>query len=187
MKILGLDVSSSTIGICILQVDDGYNIVPQLITYYKPPNKENILDSMYETKQFITKLINEYKPTHIGIEQIIPYMEGASSANTIIKLTSFNRMCAMVAYEHLNYPPELFNVLTWRHGIKLTKQLPAKEQIPQLVSKHLKIKFPYIYKQYKRKTNKKTLALETYDQADAVGIALYYTFLLIGKIKKKKI
>lgn len=183
MKVAGFDVSSSTIGICFLDIDDGYNITPSLITYYKPPQKENILDSLYETKQFITTIIKEQAPTHIAIEQIIQYMEGASSANTIIKLTSFNRLIGMIAYEYLGYAPELYSVLAIRHGIKLTKKLPAKEDLPKIIEKRLKIKFPYIYKQYKRKTNKKTIAPETYDQSDAVAVALYYTLKLLESKK----
>ena len=184
-RVLGFDVSSSTIGICVLDIDDGYNITPSLITYYKPPHNENILDDLFETKQYITNLIKEIGPTHIAIEQIIPYMKGSSTATTIIKLASFNRMIGLLAYEFLGSAPQMCYVQSIRHGLKHTKKLPEKEDMPKVVSKHLNIKFPYIYKQYKKKTNKKTIAPETYDQADAVAVALYYSHILIGKINKK--
>jgi hypothetical protein len=70
--------------------------------------------------------------------------------------------------------------MTIRHGLKLNKELPKKEDMPELVSKHLGIKFPY----EKNKNGK--IKIENYDMADSVGVALYCSLLLTNKVKRKK-
>ena len=106
-------------------------------------------------------------------------MKGKSTAKTVITLTTYNRMIGLVAYDYLAKAPEMFNVMSIRHGLKLNKKLPSKQEIPELVSKHLGITFPYEYK----KTGK--LKVENEDKADGTAVALYYAFLLSGKIVKK--
>ena len=82
-------------------------------------------------------------------------------------------------FDYLKKSPELFNIMSIRHGLKLSKILPKKEEMPELIAHHLNIKFPYIY-------NKKgKIAVESYDMADGVAVALYYAFLVTGKIKRK--
>jgi len=106
-------------------------------------------------------------------------MAGKSTAKTITTLTSFNRMICLLAYDYLNKQPELFNVMSIRHGLKFYKELPTKEQMPEVVAKHLNIKFPYQY-------NKKgAIREESRDMADGACVALYYAMLLTGKINKK--
>jgi hypothetical protein len=67
-----------------------------------------------------------------------------------------------------------------RHGLKLNKIFPKKEEMPELVEHHLGIKFPY------EKNKKGNFKVENFDRADAIAVALYYSFILIGKIKEKK-
>jgi hypothetical protein len=51
--------------------------------------------------------------------------------------------------------------------------------MPDLVSQHLGITFPYEY-------NKKgKLKVESYDKADGIAVALYHTFALSGRVKSK--
>jgi hypothetical protein len=69
--------------------------------------------------------------------------------------------------------------MTIRHGLKINKLLPKKEEIPELVAKHLGITFPY-------QLNKKgKIKIENYDMADGIAVALYYSFKLTGKLKPK--
>jgi len=88
-------------------------------------------------------------------------------------------MVCLLSYDFLGKPPELFNVLTVRHGIKNDKILPKKEDIPELVAKHLGITFPY------QKGKKGKIIEENYDMADSMAVALYYCFILSGKITRK--
>lgn len=179
VRVLGIDCSSTTIGIALLEIDND-NIKFIDCTYIKPIKTGTIIDKLTDTRNKIKKIIENYKPDYIGIEDIISFMQGKSTAKTIITLTSFNRMICLLARDYLDDSPELFNVMSIRHGIKLNKKLPAKEEIPDLTAKHLGIKFPY-------KLNKKGQpAVESYDMADAVAVALFYCLKLTNKIKVKK-
>jgi len=184
MRIAGFDVSSSTIGWCILDIDGYGNITPIKISHYKPPKDGNIFERLIETKKVISSIIKEYNPDEIAIEEIIQYMGGGSTAKTIIMLTSFNRMVGLAAYEYLNKAPSMYSVMTIRHGLKTSKKLPQKEDMPKLVAKHLKFKFPYIY-ETKKRSKKKSIAVESYDMSDGMAVGLYHAFLLTGKLKKK--
>jgi Holliday junction resolvasome RuvABC endonuclease subunit len=180
-KVLGFDVSSSCIGYCVLEVDEASQDIKFVsCNYLKPIKKGTIIERLATTRDKISSIINKVKPDIIAIEDIIQFMSGASTAKTIITLTSFNRMIGLLSYDYLQRSPELFNVMTIRHGLKTNKELPKKEDIPELVSKHLKIIFPY------EKNKKGKIKVENYDMADGVAVALYCAFILTGKVKRKK-
>lgn len=179
MKILGFDVSSSCIGWCFLYVDSYKVIKKKKSGVIKPPKSKDKIENLAKTRDKIVSLIEEIDPDYIGIEDIIKFMPGKSSANTIIKLTEYNRMVSLASYDYLCESPKLFNVLSIRHGIKHDKKLPSKEDIPEIVAKHLKFKFKY---KLNKNGNKKD---ENYDESDSIAVALYYAFILTGKIKVK--
>lgn len=179
-RILGIDCSSTTIGISVLEVDTNINTIKFIsCTYIKPIKTGSITDRIVNTRDKIRKIIEKEKPDVICIEDIIQFMKGKSTAQTIIMLTTFNRMVCLLAYDYLQVSPTLFNVMSIRHGIKKNKELPKKEDIPELVAEHLNINFPY-------EVNKKgTKKVENYDMADSIAVALYHALLITGKIKKK--
>lgn len=178
-RVLGFDVSSTTIGYSVLEIDSDNHIQFVLCNYVKPNKKGTIIDRIVETRNVIQSIIDQVKPDYIGIEDIIQFMQGHSTAKTIIMLTTFNRMIGLTAHDYLHHAPELFSVMSIRHGIKLDKTLPKKEQIPDLVAQHLGITFPYLF-------NKKgKIKVESYDMADGVAVALYHAFLLTGRVKRK--
>lgn len=179
-KILGIDCSSTTIGWCILNIDNNNNISFVKATYIKPIKKGNIVERLADTRDKIKHIIDSEKPDYIGIEEIIQFMKGKSTAKTIITLTSFNRMVCLLAYDYLKKSPELFHVMSIRHGLKINKILPQKTDMPNLVAQHLNIQFPF-------ETNKNgKIKEENYDKADGIAVALYHAFILTNKIKKKK-
>lgn len=178
-KILGFDVSSTCIGYSLLEIKDS-NISFISCDYVKPIKNGSIIARIADTRNKIKKIIDQIKPDHIAIEDIIQFMSGASTAKTIITLTSFNRMIGLLCYDYLKSEPSYFNVMTIRHGIKLNKSLPKKEDIPELVAKHLRIKFPY------QQNKKGNLKPENFDMADSIAVALYYSLILTKKIKGKK-
>lgn len=183
-RVLGFDISSSCIGYSILEFDDiTKDIYFISCNYHKPIKKGSILDRLYHTKSIINKIIYDNRPDYIAIEDIVQFMKNKSSAKTVITLAVFNRMIGMLAYDYLNKSPELFNVMQIRHGLKFDKVLPKKEEMPELVSKHLNINFPYVY----GKKNKK-IAPESNDMADSVAVALYCVYVHTGRIipKNKK-
>lgn len=179
-KILGFDVSSSTIGWCAIDWDETKNTLKfSDCGYYKPTKKGTIIERIVKARDDILKIIDKVKPDYIGIEDIIQFMQGKSTAQTIIVLTTFNRMICLLAHDYLEKSPELFSVMTIRHGLKKGKDLPKKEDMPELVAEHLGIKFPYVY------GKKGALKVESYDTADGVAVALYYAFVLSGKVASK--
>lgn len=178
-RILGFDVSSTTIGYCVLDIDDQNEIHFVHANYLKPIKKGSIIERIVDTRNKIQSIIDQAKPNEIGIEDIIQFMQGKSTAKTIIMLTTFNRMIGLCAYDYLKKSPELFSVMTIRHGLKTGKDLPKKEDMPELVAQHLRITFPY-------ETNKKgKIKVENYDKADGIAVALYYALVLSGKVKRK--
>jgi Holliday junction resolvasome RuvABC endonuclease subunit len=179
-KVLGFDVSSTTIGYCVLEVDQSTGKVDFVFAgYLKPIKKGTIIERIVDTRNEIMDILDKVKPDYIGIEDIIQFMQGKSTAQTIITLTTFNRMIGLLAHDYLKKSPELFSVMTIRHGLKVGKVLPKKEDMPELVAKHLGITFPY---EYNKKGNVK---VESFDKADGVAVALYYAFMLTGKVKRK--
>ena len=178
--VLGFDVSSSAIGWCTLKIDDAQNITHIKSGYIKPEKEGDIIERIASTRDRLQELINEIKPDDIAIEQIVKFMSGKSSANTIIMLTTFNRMCGLLAYDCLGKLPNYYGVLKIRHGLKTNKKLPAKEEMPDLVSKHLGMKFAW-------ELNRNDNPYDTnYDRADGIAVALYHAFVLTGKTKKTK-
>jgi Holliday junction resolvasome RuvABC endonuclease subunit len=178
--ILGFDVSSTTIGYCVLTWDDTTNDIKfVLANYVKPIKKGTIIERIVDTRNKIQKIIVAAKPNYIAVEDIIQFMAGKSTAKTIIMLTTFNRMIGLTCYDYLGKAPELFNVMTIRHGLKMNKDLPKKEEMPSLVAQHLGITFPYEYNKLGK------VKVESMDKADGMAVALYQAFLLAGKIKRK--
>jgi Holliday junction resolvasome RuvABC endonuclease subunit len=178
-KILGFDCSSSTIGYSLLEINN--NQISLVSTnFIKPPKKGDLISRLANTRDQILSIINQANPDQIAIEDIIAFMKGQSTAKTIIMLTTFNRMISLLSYDYLSAPPSFYNVMSIRHGLKLNKVFPKKEEIPDLVAHHLNIPFPYL----KNKNNK--LIVENYDMADSIAVALYHAFILTNKIKVKK-
>lgn len=177
-KVLGFDVSSTCIGWGLLSVD-GYNVSYIDSGYFKPPKTGDLISRIYKTKEAILDIITKFDPDEIAIEDIVQFMKGKSTAQTIIMLTTFNRMICLLSRDFLGKSPTLHNVMTIRHGLKINKKLPKKEDMPGLVSQHLGITFPYKFNKLGAKK------IENYDEADGIAVSLYRSFLLSGKIKKK--
>jgi len=178
-KVLGFDISSSTIGYCVLEVDDINNTTKYIsMNYLTPSKKGTIMERIVDTRDKLIDIIDKIKPDYIGIEDLIKFMP-KSTATTVVVLTTFNRMVCLLSYDYLQRQPELFNVMSIRHGLKLNKDLPKKEDMPELVAKHLGITFPYEH------DKKGKVKVESFDKADGVAVALYYAFVLTGKIVRK--
>lgn len=179
-KILGLDISSSAIGFGLIEVD-GNSIKYISSGVIKPYKDTNIVKSLAKTRDMMTELFDKCQPDIIVIEDVIKFMKGKSSANTITKLVSFNRMICLLANDYLCELPKLLNVLTIRHAIKIGKKVPKKEEVPDILQNHLKYKTLI-------KTNKKdNLRPEVFDEADGIACAVAYYIKYIKKNDKKSL
>ncbi len=172
-RVLGLDASTNTIGICILDFTLEGDLILVASSYYKPPKKGHPIERLALTKLAIEKIIEQYNPDHIALEDIILFMKGKSTAKTTTSLAALNRTVGLAVYDKTNKPPTLLNVMTIRHTIK-EKDLPEKDKIPELVSKKLNINFPWMLNK-----NGKVIP-ENYDVADGMAVALAYACLVIN-------
>ena len=179
-KILGFDCSSTTVGWGLLEWNNITNDIKFIRTsYFKPIKDGTIIERIADTRDKIQKILLTTKPDYIGIEEIISFMKGGSTAKTVILLTTFNRMIGLVCYDYLSRSPELFSVISIRHGLKIGKILPKKEDMSGLVSQLLGITFPY---EYNKKGKPK---VENEDMADGIAVALYHAYILSDRIVKK--
>lgn len=184
MKILSFDASTTTIGISLLTKNDSTNKTTlDYISYFKPPKDGALFERFKITKDYILDIIDQLSPDEIVIEDFIPYMKGSNAATTIL-LATFNRMIGLAVFEKTGKLPKMINVVALRHTLKLTKDLPSKEEIPELVATHLEIKFPYVYISDGKK--KGQVAEESFDIADAIALGLAYLMKPELAIKKSK-
>ncbi len=181
-RIMGLDASTSTVGIAIIDYD-GYGVKLVHYEYYKPDKSNGILDMLYHARAHILNLFGKYKVEEFVIEDYIKFMKGSSSANTVIPLAVLN-ITLRLAILDLGITPEALNVLKIRHTLKLTKVLPKKEDMPDLVAHHLNIPYPWLYKVNRKK--QQVIMPESYDVADSMAVALTWAKLQTTPKKKSR-
>jgi Holliday junction resolvasome RuvABC endonuclease subunit len=183
-RVIGLDASTSVIGIGIIDYD-GYNTILVHCEYYKPDKTNGILEMLRQARDYILSIAIKYNIDEFVIEDYIRFMKGSSSAATTIPLAILNMTLRLAILDNLNINPECLNVLKIRHTLKLSKQLPAKEDMPDLVAHHLNIDYPWLYKINKR-TKQQVIMEESRDVADAISVALAYIKLQQKPPKKSK-
>jgi Holliday junction resolvasome RuvABC endonuclease subunit len=178
-RILGLDASTKTIGLSIIDEIDGYMTLSHL-EHFHPPKDGDIFERLAIVRKFIIDKIDEFKPTDIALEDIILFMKNKSSAQTIRALAILNRTVGLAIYNYTGKSPNLLSVMKVRHAIKLTNVFPSKDDIPELVAKILNIKFPYIldkdgsYAVHKRGKNKGKYIEQNFDRADSIAVAIAF-------------
>lgn len=178
--ILGLDISSTTIGWALVKEEggqfscDGYG-------YYKPDKKKDLFESLHDVRKWAQDLITSYNPDEVAIEDISEHFTNKSTSKTIIKLAVYNRTVGLAVYEWKEVAPSLMNVNTIRSLIKPKgyRGKLAKTDVPAVVSAIMKMPFPW---KYKRNGN---IADESYDMADAMAVALAHRAIQLASKNKK--
>lgn len=185
-RVLGLDISSSCTGYCLLELDDqSKNIKLVKMDHYRPIETGSIIERLAHTRDNFADIINQLRPDYIAIEDIITYMPKRSSANTIIILAVFNRMIGLLSFDYTGCTPIFYNTMDVRRGLQ-ANPVPEKEDMPNVIARHLRIKFPWQY------GPKGGCLSENYDRADACAVALFHAYVLSNKlpapihIKKKQ-
>lgn len=178
MRYVGLDVSTTTIGISLLEDNKLISV-----EYYKPPKEGSTFARLIETRNYVINKVRELKPDQIIVEDIAKFMQGHSNAETILTLAIVNRTICLAIYEQLKIEPILMNVNTVRSIIRPKDYVGKliKEDVPMAIEKALGIKFPYVYSK-SRKGDK--IAVESYDMADSIAVVLAY--ILNPTTDKKK-
>ena len=162
--ILGLDISTSVIGIAVL--DEDKNLVSYDAIKFKPDV------SLEERADFLSKEIQTLNTTwrikHVFVEQpFIAFSGGKTTAVTMSKLQRFNGMCCYGLYCIYRNSPTLIQANKARGlvGIKVRRGEKAKPVVLAWVKENYKGSFSY---EMTRHGNPKPT---TYDMADAIVVA----------------
>ena len=167
--ILGLDISSSCCGYAFLDVDKCIILEYGNIKVLKK-DKYSIVERLDNLSKKIEELCTKWQPEYVVIEEISKFMAHRSSANTMITLGIFNRVCALKTYQITNKIPIFYAPISIRSKIKKFMKLDDKihkEDMPNIIKQFFgSDKF-----NIKMKKNNKTIDTSTYDEADAVAVA----------------
>ena len=172
--ILGLDASTSTVGICIL--DEKAEIVQN---YFLKLKKQKELCTKGDVlKDELEKLAAKYDITHVFIEDYALRMaRGTSSAQTITRLAAWNGICQYLSYQIFKVEPEVLNVARARKLLKIKTQskkkagIPVKDQVFAWVTDHLSAEWPTKILQSGPRKGQEVILDEAKDMADAWVVA----------------
>lgn len=176
--VLGLDVSTSKVG-CVVVDDDNYPVFMQ--TFILPKDEPLVKKASY-LRDRLFEVFMLHKIDYIFIEESKKmFKPGASSANVISKLSTFNGMSQWVCYMMFDIVPEMVSEATARKlcGISVKRGQKAKD----VVMSHVIANEPLF--EYD-KTKFGNIAQDAYDRADALVIARAGK-ILCSNMKKKNL
>lgn len=174
VKYIGLDISTSIIGICFL--DNNYNLIDlQNINLKK-------IKCIFEKSFYTKRILEEYKTIYsfeedvtISIEEAFQsFSKGFSSAKTLSQLNRFNGIVSFLSAEIYKTTPIYINVNTARKNLNIkidkSKELNTKEQVFNWVRKRVDFNWPE--KILKNGPNKGLVKFDEscYDMSDAFVI-----------------
>ena len=165
MEIIGLDISSSKIGIAVLDRDKNIKVseVIKLKSSMTLEERAEIFASR------MRELEKHYVPYSIYVEQPATMFKGGkTTAQTMAKLQRFNGMCCYIAYKIFQIQPTMVNPRSARRilNIKIARGENAKHKIVNWVKAEYEEQFQYTIT---RHGNPKP---GTDDRADAIVVAL---------------
>jgi len=177
--ILGLDISTSVVGIAIVDPETKDLIVSEHIDLTK-------IDSVFSKAELVGSELwqigNNHDIKNLFVETaLMRFIPGRSRADTIVKLAKFNGIVSWMCYDTFGLQPTYLNVNTARslYGLSFprgTKGPKRKKMVIEAVIEKEKTAFKYEMarggKNYKKGTD---------DRADAIVIARAGEFLLRNK------
>ena len=165
MVTIGLDISSSKIGIAVLDKDE--NIILSEVIKFK--SNTTLEDRAQKFEKRMRELENAYVPYCVYIEQpALMFKGGKTTAQTMAKLQRFNGMCSYIAYVVFNMVPTLVNPRSARArlNLKIPRGQNTKKIIIDWVAERYKEQFKYSL------TRHGNPQPGTDDRADAIVVAL---------------
>jgi hypothetical protein len=168
--ILGLDVSTSIIGVCLLK--DNKVVKADYVDLRKV---SGLLHKAQAVENYINNNLKEVKIEHIFIEQALMFFRrGGSTAKTMAILQNFNGVVSWLCFKLLGLEPQYITPISARSkcGIKVPRGKKAKEVVMEhfLETKE----FPIDYTRYGN------VQKYCYDMADAVVVSRAGYYLLKG-------
>ena len=171
--ILGLDISTSCTGWCLL---DSINSKLLRMGYIDLSKEKKFLTKADIVKQALISIRREHVIKDIFIEENLQaFRPGFSSAKTLMTLARFNGIVSYICNRDLNIEPQFINVNIARKslGLKLDRnsKLTTKEQIFEWVNKRVETDWPIKVLKSGPRKGMSILAPSCYDMADAYVIA----------------
>ena len=177
--ILGLDISTSVVGVAIIDPEIKELTVSEHIDLTK-------IDSVFSKAELVGSELwqigNNHDIKNLFVETaLMRFIPGRSRADTIVKLAKFNGIVSWMCYDTFGLQPTYLNVNTARslYGLSFprgTKGPQRKKMVVEAVIEKEKTSFKYEMarggKNYKKGTD---------DRADAIVIARAGEFLLRNK------
>ena len=169
--ILGLDISTSIIGVCILENDK------IIYTDYIDLRKTgSFFEKARKVETTLKEVKEKYDVKHIFIEQALMFFRrGGSTAKTMSILQRFNGIISWMCYNIYDMEPNYISPISARSkcGIKIARGKKAKEVVMEhfIESKEFEI----IYTRFGN------VQKYCYDIADAIVVARAGHYLLQGK------
>jgi Holliday junction resolvasome RuvABC endonuclease subunit len=169
--ILGLDISTSIIGVCILENDK------IIYTDYVDLRKTgSFFEKARKVETTLKEVKEKYDVKHIFIEQALMFFRrGGSTAKTMSILQRFNGIISWMCYNIYDMEPNYISPISARSkcGIKIARGKKAKEVVMEhfIESKEFEI----IYTRFGN------VQKYCYDIADAIVVARAGHYLLQGK------
>lgn len=160
--ILGLDVSTSITGICVLNNNE---IV--FNDYIDTRKNKCFFEKTEKVKEYLKELFVKYEIEHIFVEQSLQsFRSGFSSAKTLSSLSRFNGVVSWLCYEISSIKPEYVAAISARKlcDIKVPRGTKAKEVV---IKKLLDSEESFVV-EYTKHGNIKQ---HYYDMADSIIIA----------------
>ena len=184
LKVLSLDISSTTIGWSVLSYDKiSFRPILDSYGYIKPSKKfKNMSERISDLEDKILLLCKGLSQIdYVVVEDYASFFKGGlSSAKTIITLALFNECTKFFIFKSLGVIPEKASVHSIRSVISKKYNAPVK-------SKDEVLKFVVDnFKNYSLKINKlKNVRKECNDEADAILVGLYHILKEEAKSGKK--
>ena len=167
MIILGLDISSSRIGYCLINEKEELLLVDEI--KLKPSQSLEVRADIFKKEmECIIRSLQEQEVDYVFIEQpFVAFSGGKTTATTMAKLQRFNGMCSYVVHDLFGHTPTLIQANKARGlvGLKIKRGSKTKLKVIEWVSE----KYPKAFiVEYTRHGNPKP---GTDDKADAIVIA----------------
>ena len=177
-RILGLDVSTKTIGIAIFE-DQGEKGKLQLLTHItpkvKPKPKDNIELLMKKAQAFETEFLEKYSDIDIGRVFIEEPLLRSNNVNTVATLLRFNGMICKSVYEVLTIVPEFISSYDARKYAfpDLMQMRLNKKNGEEYSKKELEKKNPVLFGAYPYDTDKKMVIFNKVSDRESQIIWIY--------------
>ena len=177
---LGLDASTTTVGVCAIDSESGELVSLTYLDLSSKVKYEDIYEKVKATRDYLADLIskNNWKLNKVSIEEFAKqFTPGFSSADTLFTLATFNHSICQFVYDTYGLRAKKVNVRTARKELYINvnykdKSKSTKQKVFAIV-RELNPTFPwftYIAKAGKNKGNE-VYGKQNEDMADAWVVA----------------